>query len=48
MEILMILGGFGEQKTNPIQSQTKPICRASAGNSKHSIESPYDEALNSK
>ena len=25
MEILVILSGFGQQKTNPIQSQTKPI-----------------------
>jgi len=38
---MMIFAISAGEKTNPIQSQTKPICRLSAGNPKH-------EALNPK
>ena len=30
-------------KTNPIQSQTKPICRPSAGNPKHEVRNPKQD-----
>ena len=30
-------------KTNPIQSQTKPICRPSAGNPKYEARNPKQE-----
>ena len=40
MEILV---GRSGGKTKPIQSQTKPICRPSAGNPKHEIRNELNE-----
>jgi len=40
MKIFMVLDG---EKTKPIQSQTKPICRPSAGNPKHETLNPKQE-----
>jgi hypothetical protein len=34
---MMMFAVLGGEKTKPIQSQTKPICRALAGNPKHEI-----------